>query len=80
MNGLFNKAAKAFPKLNPTERHTTKPGPAVDATASISLIFIPLSSIAFCAIQSIFSTCDLAASSGTTPPNFCEYQLGLTLY
>ena len=34
-------------KLNPTERQTTKPGPAVDATASISSIFFPLSLIAF---------------------------------
>ena len=50
MNGLFKEAAKAFPKLNPTERQTIKPGPAVDATASISLIFTPLSSIAFCII------------------------------
>ena len=38
MNGLFKEAAKAFPKLNPTERQTIKPGPAVDAIASISLI------------------------------------------
>ena len=36
MNGLFKEAAKAFPKLNPTERQTIKPGPAVDAIASIS--------------------------------------------
>ena len=69
MNGLFNEAAKAFPKLNPTERQTIKPGPAVDAIASISSIFFPLSSIAFCTIQSIFSMCDRAANSGTTPPN-----------
>ena len=30
---------------------------------------IPLSLIAFFAIRSISSTCDLAANSGTTPPN-----------
>ena len=42
MISMFNDEAKAFPKLNPTERHTIKPGPLVDATASISLIFIPL--------------------------------------
>ena len=53
----------------PTERQTIKPGPAVDATASISLISILLSSIAFWTIKSIFSMWDLAASSGTTPPN-----------
>ena len=68
--GLFILAAIAFPKLKPTERQTTNPGPAVDATASISLIFIPLSLIAFFTIQSIFSICDRAARSGTTPPNF----------
>ena len=67
--GLFKEAEKVFPKLNPTERQTIKPGPAVDATASISLISILLSSIAFWTIKSIFSMWDLAASSGTTPPN-----------
>ena len=36
MNGLFKEAAKAFPKLNPTERQTINPGPAVEATASNS--------------------------------------------
>ena len=66
----FGKAfAKAFPKLKPTDKQTIKPGPAVEATASISSIFFPLSEIAFSTIQSIFSICDLAASSGTTPPN-----------
>ena len=38
---------KAFPKLKPTDKHTIRPGPAVDATASISSIFLPLSLIAF---------------------------------
>ena len=61
--------AKAFPKLRPTDKHTIKPGPAVEATASISSILLPLSSIAFLTIQSIFSMCERAASSGTTPPN-----------
>ena len=70
MNGLFKEAARVLPKVNPTDRQTIKPGPAVDATASISLILILLSSIAFFTIQSIFSKCDLAASSGTTPPYF----------
>ena len=69
MNGLFIATAKAFPKLNPTDKHTTSPGPAVDATASTSSILLPLSSIAFFTIQSIFSKCDLAANSGTMPPN-----------
>ena len=67
--GLLIDPANAFPKLKPTDKQTIKPGPAVDATASISLIFFPLSSIAFSTIQSIFSICDLAANSGTTPPN-----------
>ena len=35
------------PKLNPTDKQTINPGPAVEATASISSIFLPLSSIAF---------------------------------
>ena len=61
--------AKAFPKLKPTDILTIKPAPAVEATASISSIFLPLSAIAFSTIQSIFSMCALAASSGTTPPN-----------
>ena len=61
--------AKAFPKLNPTDKHTINPGPAVEATASIFSIFFPLSFIAFFTIKSIFSTCDRAANSGTTPPN-----------
>jgi hypothetical protein len=49
MKGLSNSAeAKAFPKLNPIDKHTTiRPGPAVEATASISSIFLPLLSIAF---------------------------------
>jgi hypothetical protein len=47
MKGLFNALAKAFPKLKPTDKQTISPGPAVEATASISSIFLPLSSIAF---------------------------------
>ena len=47
--------SKAFPKLRPTDKHTIKPGPAVEATASISFILTPLSSIAFLTIKSIFS-------------------------
>ena len=47
--------ANALPKLKPTDKQTTNPGPAVDATASMSLILIPLSSIAFLVIRSIFS-------------------------
>ena len=62
-------AATAFPKLKPTDKQTISPGPAVAATASISFNFMPLSSIAFFAIRSIFSIWDRAASSGTTPPN-----------
>ena len=46
-DAIFNEKAKDLPKLNPTDKHTTKPGPAVEATASISSIFFPLSSIAF---------------------------------
>ena len=45
--GLFRAEANAFPKLKPTDKQTIKPGPAVEATASISSIFLPLSSIAF---------------------------------
>ena len=69
MKGLSLEAAKAFPKLKPTDRQTIKPGPAVEATASISSIFFPLSSIAFWTTQSILSIWDRAANSGTTPPN-----------
>ena len=47
MNGLSKAEANAFPKLKPTDKHTINPGPAVEATASISSIFLPLSSIAF---------------------------------
>jgi hypothetical protein len=47
MKGLFIAEANAFPKLKPTDKQTIKPGPAVEATASISSIFLPLSSIAF---------------------------------
>jgi len=36
MKGLFIDTAKALPKLNPTDKQTTNPGPAVEATASIS--------------------------------------------
>ena len=69
MKGLFIAEANAFPKLKPTDKQTIKPGPAVEATASISSIFYPLSAIAVSTIQSILSRCALAASSGTTPPN-----------
>ncbi len=31
MNGLLIDEANAFPKLNPTERQTINPGPAVEA-------------------------------------------------
>ena len=47
MKGLSNEAAKLFPKLKPTERQTIKPGPAVEAIAWISSIFLPESLIAF---------------------------------
>ena len=56
MNGFFKDAAIALPKFNPTDKQTIKPGPAVVATASISFKLIPLSSYAFFAIKSIFST------------------------
>ena len=46
INGLFVVSAKVFPKLNPTERHTIRPGPAVEAIASISLIFLDILSTA----------------------------------
>ena len=36
MKGLLSALAKAFPKLNPTDKQTINPGPAVGATASIS--------------------------------------------
>ena len=68
MKGLFNDAAKLLPKLKPTDKQTIKPGPAVDATQSISSILHPDSSMAFWTIQSIFSMWVLAANSGTTPP------------
>mgnify|MGYP006226143543 CR=1 FL=1 len=41
MKGLLIEEAKAFPKLKPTDKQTIKPGPAVEATASISSIFFP---------------------------------------
>ena len=44
-------------------------GPAVAAIPSISLILVLLSFKALLIIKSIFSTCALAAISGTTPPN-----------
>ena len=69
MNGLFKDAANVFPKFKPTVKQTIKPGPAVAATASISSSLTLLSKIAFSDIKSIFSTCALAANSGTTPPN-----------
>ena len=55
MKGFFMLEANALPKLRPTDKQTTSPGPAVEATASMSLILIPLLSIAFFTIQSIFS-------------------------
>ena len=57
-----NEAAKALPKLKPTDKQTIKPGPAVEATASISSIFLPLSLIAF-ELSIYFSMWDRAASS-----------------
>ena len=41
MNGLLSEDAIALLKLKPTDKQTIRPGPAVDATASISSIFIP---------------------------------------
>ena len=66
---MLRDADKDLPKFNPTDKQTIRPGPAVDAIASMSSNLTPLSLIAFFAIKSIFSRCDLAASSGTTPPN-----------
>ena len=69
MKGLFKLNAKDFAKFKPTDKHTINPGPAVTATPSISDRSLPLSLIALFTIKSIFSICDLAANSGTTPPN-----------
>ena len=69
MNGLFRDKAIAFPKLRPTDKQTIRPGPAVAAIASMFSSLTPLFIIAFFVIKSIFSIWDLAASSGTTPPN-----------
>ena len=80
MNGLFKETAKAFPKLNPTERQTIKPGPAVDAIASISLIFIPLSLIAFLTIQSIFLRETEQLVQGQHHQTPYEHPLGLIQY
>ena len=68
--GLFPKIAILLPILNPTCRQTTKPGPLVDTIPSKSLISFFAFFKAFSIIASIFSICDLAAISGTTPPNF----------
>ena len=56
--------AIAFPIFNPTVKQTIKPGPAVAAMPSKSLILNPAyySLIAFLTMNSIFSTCALAAS------------------
>ena len=43
MKGLFENAAIDFPIFRPTAKQTTKPGPAVAATPSVSLIEILLS-------------------------------------
>ena len=69
IKGFFNDKDKAFAKFKPTLRQIIKPGPDVAATADILSRVTPLSSKAFFAIKLIFSTCDLAANSGTTPPN-----------
>ena len=58
----------AFAKLSPTVKQTINPGPAVAANASISFISFLLLIRASSTIKSIFSACDLAAKSGTTPP------------
>ena len=56
--------------LSPTFKQTISPGPAVAAIPSILLKFKLLLLKASFIIRSIFSACDLAASSGTIPPNF----------
>ena len=65
----MREAAIAFAILSPTVKHTINPGPAVAAIPSISLILVLLSFKDLLIIKSIFSTCVLAAISGTTPPN-----------
>ena len=42
INGFSIAHANALPKLNPTDKHTINPGPAVEATASISFMLLPL--------------------------------------
>ena len=66
---LFENVAIDFPILRPIVKHTTKPGPAVAAIPSISFIETSLL-IAELIMNSIFSKCALAASSGTIHPNF----------
>ena len=55
MNGLFMVDANGFPKLNPTDKQTIRPCPAVVATASMSSIVLPLSFIALLTVTSISS-------------------------
>ena len=66
--GLFILYANALPKLKPTDRQTTRPGPAVDAIASISSFFTLAFYNAASTTGIIFDWCALEASSGTTPP------------
>ena len=55
IKGLFENAAIDFPTFKPTVKQTTKPGPAVAATPSISLIENLLSLRAVFIMYSIFS-------------------------
>ena len=69
MKGLFNDAAKLLPKLKPTDKQTIKPGPAVDATQSISsILHFRFINGFFFEQSNQFFLCELAANSGTTPP------------
>jgi hypothetical protein len=52
----------------PTSNAPTNPGPAVTATASMSLLPTPALAIARSMVGTIASTCARAAISGTTPP------------
>ena len=69
IKGIFLEKAYAFPNSEPTNKPPISPGPQLTATASILFISFFEFSIAFSTIKDILFKCDLAATSGTIPPN-----------
>ena len=78
--GMPAAMLRVFAKEVPTSSDPISPGPLVKAMAERSSTFTPALSRAWLTTGTMFCSCALDASSGTTPPkSLCTCWLAITL-